>query len=71
MYYNEFYFGLGLEETHRIKYLKGKKYCYTPKNVYRKKSTKKDQKIKAYSNNNPFKTFSVFVIIGYNYCCYI
>ena len=70
-HYNKFYFGLGLEETYRIKRLKGKKYRYTLENVYRKKSTRKDEKIKAYGDNNPFKTFSVFVIIRYNYRCYI
>lgn len=70
-YYNKFYFRLGLEETYRIKCLKGKKYCYMLENIYRKKSTRKDEKIKACSNNNPFKTFSIFVIIRYNYCYYI
>ena len=70
-YYNKFHFRLGLEETYRIKRLKGKKYRYMLENVYRKKSTRKDKKIKARSNNNPFKTFSVFIIIGYNYYRYI
>ena len=71
MHCDEFHFGLGPEETHSIKRLKGKKYCYTPENVYRKKSTRKDEKIKAYGDDDPFKTFSVFIVVGYNYRRYI
>ena len=70
-HYDEFHFGLGLEETHRIKRPKGKKYRYTPENVYRKKSTRKDEKIKACGDDDPFKTFSVFIVVGYNYRRYI
>jgi hypothetical protein len=62
---DEYYFGLGPEVTHRIKRRKGRYYRYLPQNVYRKVATRKDKKEKA-QENEYFKLFSIFIIIGKN-----
>lgn len=64
---DEFHFGLGPQTTKRIKRKQGRKYRYKPLNVNRKKVTQKDEKGKARGDNNPFESFSVFVVIGPNY----
>ncbi|PQE09266.1 hmg box protein [Rutstroemia sp. NJR-2017a BBW] len=67
---DEFHFGLGPTVTKRIKRKRGSKYRYKPENVHRKKVTKKDTTAIAQAAN-PLKIFSIFVIIGPNYRCYI
>jgi hypothetical protein len=60
---DEFYFGIGLQTTKRIK---RKKYRYKPKNVHQKKVTGKDTKAKAREKEH-LKLLNVFVVIGYNW----
>ncbi|XTI89921.1 hypothetical protein V2W45_1199144, partial [Cenococcum geophilum] len=61
---NKYYFGLGVEETYRIKRRSSNFYHYLPQNVYRKKGvTKKDKKEKAREKKH-LKLFNVFIIIG-------
>ena len=65
VFYNKYYFSLGLEVTYRIKRRKGHYYCYLLQNIYRKVATRKDKKEKA-REKEYFKLFSIFIIIGKN-----
>ncbi|XTI85036.1 hypothetical protein V2W45_1181961, partial [Cenococcum geophilum] len=61
---DKYYFGLGVEETYRIKRRSSNLYCYLPQNIYRKKGvTKKDKKEEAQEKKH-LKLFNIFIVIG-------
>jgi hypothetical protein len=63
---DEFYFGIGPQETKRVKRKRGYDSQYKEMNIHRKKVTLKDTKAKAWEEK-PLKLLNVFVVIGYNY----
>ena len=63
---DEFYFGVGLQTTKRLKRKRGKESWHKPENVHRKKVTSKDTKAKAREEKH-LKLINVFVAIRYNW----
>ena len=63
---DEFHFGIGPQETKRIKRRRGAAARHAPQNVNRKSVTKKDEKAKA-REDEQLELFNIFVVISYNW----